>query len=433
MNNKNMMNNKKKYGRDFMLVVVGQIISLFGNAILRFSLPLYLLRETGSSTLFGIVTACSFLPVIVLSMLGGVLADRVNKRNIMVCLDFLTAGVITVFSLLLGNAPMIPLFITSLMLLYGISGTYQPAVQASIPALVSKEKILPANAIVNQIGALANFMGPMIGGMLYGAFGIMIILKVSIICVTLSALMEIFVQIPFQKQQTRDKVLKIVTGDLQESIRFLRFEKPLFIQICSVIAGLNLFLSPMLAIGIPVIVVDKLHLTDGLLGLTQGMLAVGGILGGFLTVLLEKRLRPQKAYIPLFLCTVCSCLMGLGMAIGPTPMIKYVLLSVTGLLVTIFTTMFSIQMLAVVQAETPQRLIGKVVACIMTFIMCVQPIGQLLYGFVFERLPGQPVIIIAASMISLLIAIRSKKILMKLGGDNHHDKESGENAVKRDT
>lgn len=422
------MNNTKKYGKDFTLVVVGQIVSLFGNAILRFSLPLYLLRETGSSTLFGIVTACSFLPMIMLSLLGGVLADRVNKRNIMVCLDFLTAGVITVFSWLLGIVPIIPLFITVLMLLYGISGTYQPAVQASIPALVPKEKILSANAIVNQIGALANFIGPIIGGMLYGAFGIVIILKVSVLCFVLSAVMEIFIKIPFQKQPTQDKVLQIAAGDLRDSIRFLRIEKPLFVQICIVIAGLNLFLSPMLTIGIPVIVVDKLHLTDGLLGLTQGMLAVGGILGGLLTVLLDKKLTPQTAYVPLFFCTACSCLMGFGMAIGQSPMIKYIILSVTGLSVTIFTTMFSIQMLAVVQAETPQHLIGKVVACIMTFIMCVQPIGQLLYGFLFECLPSQPVIIIGASMISLVIAVRSKKILIKLGGNNHYDEYSSGNS-----
>ena len=423
-----MMNNTKKYGKDFTLVVVGQIVSLFGNAILRFSLPLYLLKETGSSTLFGIVTACSFLPMIVLSLLGGVLADRLNKRNIMVCLDFLTAGVITVFSWLLGIIPIIALFITVLMLLYGISGTYQPAVQASIPALVPKEKILSANAIVNQIGALANFIGPIIGGMLYGAFGIVIILKVSVLCFVLSAVMEIFIKIPFQKQPTQDKVLQIAAGDLRDSIRFLRMEKPLFVQICIVIAGLNLFLSPMMTIGIPVIVVDKLHLTDGLLGLTQGMLAVGGILGGLLTVLLDKKLTPQTAYVPLFLCTACSCLMGFGMAIDQSPMIKYVILSVMGPSVTIFTTMFSIQMLAVVQAETPQHLIGKVVACIMTFIMCVQPIGQLLYGFLFECLPSQPVIIIGASMISLVIAVRSKKILIKLGGSNHYDEYSSGNS-----
>ena len=76
------MNEKKtKFGKDFPLIVIGQIVSLFGNGILRFALPLYLLRETGSSALFGIVTACSLLPMIVLSLLGGVLADNVNNSN----------------------------------------------------------------------------------------------------------------------------------------------------------------------------------------------------------------------------------------------------------------------------------------------------------------------------------------------------------------
>ena len=88
---------KTSFGRDFLLVVIGQIISLFGNAILRFALPLYLLRQTGSPALFGVVTACSFAPMVVLSMAGGVLADRVNKRNIMVGLDFSTAAIILLF------------------------------------------------------------------------------------------------------------------------------------------------------------------------------------------------------------------------------------------------------------------------------------------------------------------------------------------------
>ena len=74
--------------RDFTMVVLGQIISLFGNAVLRFALPLYLLKETGSASLFGLVTACSFLPMILFSLLGGVIADRANKRNIMVILDY---------------------------------------------------------------------------------------------------------------------------------------------------------------------------------------------------------------------------------------------------------------------------------------------------------------------------------------------------------
>lgn len=196
-----------KYGKNFVLVVIGQIISLFGNAILRFSLPLYLLRETGSSALFGMVTACSFLPMIVLSLLGGILADRVNKRNIMVALDFSTAVIVAVFHVLLGTFPTVPLFIITLMLLYGISGTYQPAVQASIPALVPEDNILSANAIVNQISSLANFIGPIIGGLLYGIWGIGIILKISVLCFILSALMELFIVIPYHKYDKQNNVI----------------------------------------------------------------------------------------------------------------------------------------------------------------------------------------------------------------------------------
>ena len=83
--------NQKLMTKDFTLVVLGQIISLFGNAAIRFALPLYLLNVTGSSALYGTVMACAFLPAIALSPIGGIVADRVNKRNIMVILDFFTA------------------------------------------------------------------------------------------------------------------------------------------------------------------------------------------------------------------------------------------------------------------------------------------------------------------------------------------------------
>ena len=410
-----MQKERNKYGKDFTLVVVGQIISLFGNAILRFALPLYLLRETGSSALFGIVTACSLLPMIVLSLLGGVLADRVNKRNIMVGLDFLTAIVITAFYSLRNIAPIVPLFIVTLMLLYGISGTYQPAVQASIPALVPKEKVLFAGAIVNQIGSLANFIGPIIGGMLYGIYGINIILLVSGISFFLSAVMEIFIVIPFKKQTGNNKIFQIVKNDLMESLYFLKSEKPVFIKLCIVIAGLNLFLSSMITIGIPVIIVDNLLMTDQMLGIAQGFLAAGGIIGGLLTVLFEKKLNPCKASVFLYLCAAFTCIMGFGMLLQNIPMFNYMVLSIMGMAITTSSTIFSIQMLAVVQTGTPLHLVGKVVACIITLIMCSQPIGQLLYGLLFELLSAHiAAIIIVTSVISFLIAMYSTNILKQL-------------------
>ena len=405
----------KSFGKDFALVVAGQIVSLFGNAILRFSLPLFLLRETGSSALFGAVTACSLLPMIVLSLLGGVLADRVNKRNIMVILDFSTAGIIAGFSFLMGTAPAIPLFIVTLMLLYGISGTYQPAVQASIPALVAKDHILTASAIVNQIGSMANFIGPVIGGWIYGLWGLEPILEISVGCFALSAVMEIFIKIPFVKRPREKPALQIARQDLLEGCRFLRVDQPVFLKVSLIIAGLNLILSAMITVGIPVLTVEHLGLSDQLLGIAQGLLAVGGVLGGLLTALLGKRLQPERAYVFLILCAMLTLLMGAGMLWSNTPYLKYLILSGTGTAITIFSTMFSIQMLAVVQRETPEHLIGKVIACIMTLIMCVQPIGQLIYGLFLEQISAVP-IITGAGAISMCIALYAKKVLNELGG-----------------
>lgn len=407
--------NHKLLGKDFALAVAGQIVSLFGNAILRFSLPLFLLRETGSSALFGMVTACSLLPVILLSLLGGVLADRVNKRNIMVFLDFSTAGIIAGFYFLVGRVPTIPLFIVTLMLLYGISGTYQPAVQASIPVLVAKDHILTASAVVNQIGSLASLVGPVTGGWLYGLWGMELILKISVVCFAISAVMELFLTIPYIKRPQEKTALQIVRHDLQDSTHFLRFEKPAFLKVCLVIAGLNLFLSSMVTIGVPVMIVEHWGLSNQLLGIAQGLLAAGGVLGGLLTALLGKRLQPERAYVFLILCAMLTLLMGAGILWSNTPYLKYLILSGTGTAITIFSTMFSIQMLAVVQRETPEHLIGKVIACIMTLIMCAQPIGQLIYGIFLEQISAVP-IITGAGAISMCIALYAKKVLSELGG-----------------
>lgn len=231
------------FRRDFTLVVIGQIISLFGNGILRFALPLSLLRETGSSALFGMVTACSFAPMVVLSMIGGVLADRVNKRDIMIGLDFCTAILMFVFYFALGNLPTVPLFIAVLMLLYGISGIYQPSVQASIPLLVPPEKLMAGNAVINQVNTLSGLLGPVIGGVMFGICGIRAIVVLSIICFAFSAIMEIFIQIPHEKRMRKKGVLAVAASDLKESFRFVKSEKPVFFSVVFLISIFNLVLS----------------------------------------------------------------------------------------------------------------------------------------------------------------------------------------------
>ena len=252
----------KLFRRDFTLVVIGQIISLFGNAILRFALPLYLLRETGSSTLFGVVTACSFAPMVILSMVGGVLADRVNKRDIMVGLDFSTAAIIMLFYFSLGKIPTVPLFIVVLMLLYGISGTYQPSVQASVPLLVAKEKLMAGNAVINQVNTLSGLLGPVIGGVMFTLWGIYPILLLSAVCFTFSAIMEIFIHIPHEKRPREVGVFRVVGKDLKESYQFVKTEKPIFFSVVFLVSIFNLVLSAVMIVGTPILITQVLGMSD---------------------------------------------------------------------------------------------------------------------------------------------------------------------------
>ena len=249
---------KTLFSKDFTLVVIGQMISLFGNAAIRFALPLYLLNLTGSSALYGTVTACAFLPSILLSPIGGILADRVNKRTIMAALDFFTAAVLLVFALFMGAVNLVFLLTVTMMILYGIAGAYQPSVQASIPALVHPDHFMAANSIINTISSFASLVGPVLGGMLYSAYGLEPVLWVCMICFALSAVMELFLQIPFQKQDTDGGIVKTAKADFAKSIRWIRKEKSMIGKALLVVCGINLFLSAMIIVALPYLVTEIL-------------------------------------------------------------------------------------------------------------------------------------------------------------------------------
>ena len=152
--------------------------------------------------------------MVVFSFLGGGIADRVNKRNIMVALDFATSLLMVGLALALEVLPLVPLLIGVLMLLYGISGAYQPSVQASLPLLVPEEGLVQANALVNMVSTLAGLLGPVVGGVLFGAFGVYPIVLVSALCFFASAVMECFLRIPHNGRPRTDSLLRTVKGDL---------------------------------------------------------------------------------------------------------------------------------------------------------------------------------------------------------------------------
>lgn len=402
------------FSRDFTLVVIGQIISLFGNAILHFALPLYLLRETGSSALFGVVTACSFLPMVILSPVGGAVADRVNKRSMMAGLDFFTAGLILMYTLIWGLAPLVPVTVVCLMLLYGIAGAYQPSVQASVPLLLPQESLNTGNAVINMVQTLANLLGPILGGILLSAWGLRPILWISILCFFASAVMELFIRIPHVKQPRTSGVFSTVWADLRESAQYIRRKKPVFLRVTLLLSAFNLILSAAMIVGIPVLVVNILKMSDASLGLTQGAMGLGGLLGGVLGGTLGNRLRPRHGAALLLICSGTLAVMGLVLFPGIPPALSYWTITVFSMLMMAAASLFSILLLSAIQSQVAPHLLGKVIACVQAAANCASPLGQAGYGVLFEHLPPCP-ILLGAALLSALIGLRSIQIFQALG------------------
>ena len=405
----------KLFTKDFTLVVLGQIISLFGNAAIRFALPLYLLNCTGSSALYGTVTACAFIPAILLSPIGGIFADRVNKKNIMVALDFFTAIVIAVFSVLMGGVNIVLLLTVTLMILYGIAGAYQPSVQASVPALVSQEHFMAANSVINTISSFSSLLGPVLGGILYSAYGLKSVLWVCMVCFVLSAVMEIFIKIPFVKQESSGSVFQIVKKDFGESVRFIGKEQPVIGKGLIVIFCINLFLSAMIVVGLPYMVTEVLALehtlANTLYGFAQGALAAGGLAGGISAGVFGKKLNIQRTGNFIIACAGFVFPMGIVLIISSSAMIHYVVMTICCFFIMVCSTIFMVQMMSFVQTETPQNMIGKVIAVIFTFSMCAQPLGNAFYGVLFEVCKGyEYVVILFAGVISFVIAVSTRKV-----------------------
>jgi len=409
------MEQKNLWNKNFTILVIGQLISLFGNAILRFALPLYLLDITESATIFGLVLAFSVIPMIILSPIGGIIADRANKRNVMVILDFGTSLLAFIIFILLGRVEAIPLIFSAMIILFAIQGAYQPTVQSSVPALQKIDNLLPANAIVNQVNSLSGLLGPVTGGILYAYWGLTPILIISGISFFISAILGLFIKIPYYKLPFEKNILILVKKDFSESIQFIKKEKPIILKTMYIVATFNLFLTSMILIGTPVLVTQTLGLSSQFLGYAQGALMAGGVFGGIMVGILRNRIKIQKAYILLFGASLTMVPIGFTFFINLSDIWSYTVLIVCVFLFMMISTIFSIQMLTFIQGETPQHLIGKVISCVLMLSLCAQPIGNALYGILFDVFENTVWIVIFIALLSaLIISFISKNVFTKI-------------------
>lgn len=406
---------QKLFNRDFTLVAIGQLISLFGNAILRFALALYVLDATGSAAVFGTVTAIAVIPTILLSPFGGILSDRVNRRNIMVSLDFATAALALGLGLLLSEENAVALITVTLLLLSVIQACYTPSVNSSVPLLQAEGNLVKANAVVSQVSMLANLIGPVLGGVLYGFFGAMPIILVSGVCFFLSAVLELFIHIPFQPLDAKTGILQIVKDDLRESIRFMTREQPDILRITLMIAVYSLFIVSTITVGLPYMIRTVLGLSSQLYGAAEGLMAAAGIAGGIASGFLAGRLKTGRLYWLLVLSGAALVPVGAAFLLDCGPMTCYIVITICIMAMQLLIALFSIFMLSLAQGRTPSHLLGKMTAYIMTLTMCAQPVGQALYGVLFDRFAGSLYLpLIATALIAAAIGLASRGLFARL-------------------
>lgn len=405
--------------RDFIMVVIGQIISLFGNAIIRFALPLYLLQITGSAALFGKISAIALIPAVLMCPIGGILADRVNKRNIMVALDFTTAALSAICFLTIGRFDAVVVIMITMLILYGIQAAYQPSVTASIPLLVPEKEIMTGNAIINMVNAVSSMIGPAIGGIVFAFAGVRPILFLAVFCFTVSAVMEIFIRIPFEKSEVKGNIVSIGINDMKQGIRFMIKDKPEVIKACLILACINLGLSACIIIGTPVIVTGKLGFDAalgsrmyGYMGIAEG---AGSLLGGILAGVFAKKAKTSMIPLLIFGCGAALIPIILALTIPISGMVSYWIIFISVFIMMIEASFVSIQMISYLQILTPQNIMGKVISCATCICMCASPIGQVIFGAAFEYCSHFEYVITASFIFTTIVAICSIKTFRQVG------------------
>lgn len=399
----------KLFNKDFILVLIGQIISLFGNSILRFALPLYMLNITKSASLFGIVSACSFISMIFATPIGGLIADRINKRNIMVFLDFLTALITCISMLLIGKVNLVILILICLILLYSIQGIYQPTVHASIPFLVPSNDIIQANASINLVASLANLIGPVIGGILFGFFGIIPILYISGLCFFAAAIMEMFINIPSVKKYKDTKFLCSILTDMKDSFTFMIHHRPEILKMSFIISIFNLILSACAMIGLPIIITQNLGLSletaNRLYGYVEGAMGAGSLMGGILAGVLAKNINIRYSNLLIIICSLTFLPIAIALSSSLPVITTYVIITASSFFMMMLASFFSIQLISCLQILTPNELLGKVISCAMCIVMCATPLGQAIYGIAFQHFSKIPQIIFLIAMIFTIFIV----------------------------
>ena len=391
-----------KTARSIRLIglLIAQLCTYSTLSALCFACPLYLLDRSGSSTLYGAVAAMAFIPGVLATPAGGVLADREGHRSVLAALGIVLMVAAMLFIPMKCSLPLAAVVAVMLCVQYAVQSILKPILQIETLRIAGKEKVERATALVSQTTMASNILGPVIGTAVYGCFGIDALCAIAAAAFAMSSLLfwtTLKQNVP--SEVTGDGSTRVACqGDFLSAIRYL-LQNTSLLAVILLAAVLNLALVG-LTIGAPVIVTRHLGMQSSYVGIIEAAMGLGGLVGGGLVGIWPNRFSFND--ICRYVAMICF---------GVAPIIVAQLFGADAYVFTVFAvgsawvmvwaSIASVEIVAFVQRTAPTELCGKVLSVVYMALSCATPIGQLAYGFAYDR--WAPAAVFAAMLVVLVL------------------------------
>jgi MFS family permease len=407
------MNKIQKY--NFLLFVIGRIVSLLGSGIQMVAMPLFILDLTGSGTKMGLFAMISMIPALLMAPFAGVLGDRFNRRNIMVIMDY-ARGVLILFLAYLTFTNNITLSILFGMqvIISLLDSLFGAATSAMIPDLVPEKDLMKAVSTTESASSAAMIVGPVLGGVIYGLLGMKWVFLLNGISFILSGFSEMFIK--YNKTSKLDSKIntKIIFEDIKDSIKYI-FENDVLRNLMIMAIFLNFLFNPMFVVLFPYTFREVIGFSPQQYGLLETMWTLGImigniILGVFFSNSENKKLLKNGIYgmvgMNLLLSIFLVPQIRNNFTIWKIFLIVGTIIIIMGLTNAFVNTPISVFF----QRIIPNEKRSKIFSVIGVLFQAATPIGMALMGFLVDRYEVHVLFIILAILVLLDVLIFSKKL-----------------------
>ena len=308
-----------KRNRDFRRLFIASVISLGGDWFLFVALGGLVLEVTGEATAVGIMIFAQEIPIFLATPWAGWLADRLDRRRLMIACDL--ARTVICFAFLLVGPSNLWLAYALLACLSLFAAVFDPAQSAALPNVVDPEDLPTANALGGSLWGTMLAVGAALGGVVAALFGRNVAFTVDAVSFALSALLLLGVRRPFSAPREHDEYIGIVDAT-RETVRYARQDSRVW-ALVSVKFGFGAAAGVLAMIA--VFAREIFHAGDVGFGLLMAARGVGALIGPFIG---HRLAGPgHRRLLPVIACSLAT--FGIGYALlGLAPALWLAALSI---------------------------------------------------------------------------------------------------------